>query len=161
MLNYYDEEWKEIRGYEGYYDVSNYGRIRSLRLKKNTVDKPREVPLELRRVKNGKYLKVGLQNEPHYVHLLVLEHFVGLRPEGHVARFLNGITTDPRLENLIWKPVRRGIESHCAKLDEGKVRAIRHLCSIGKFYQKDIAEIYSVEPSTIYKILRREIWDHI
>ncbi len=36
---------------------------------------------------------------------LVLETFVGPRPEGHVAQHLNGDPNDNRLENLRWSPV--------------------------------------------------------
>lgn len=34
-LQYYDEIWKDIQGYEGLYQVSNYGRVKSLKNKSN------------------------------------------------------------------------------------------------------------------------------
>lgn len=37
-----------------------------------------------------------------YVHDIVLETFVGPRPEGHEARHLNGRADDNRVENLVW-----------------------------------------------------------
>lgn len=36
---YFDEIWKDIKGYEGFYKVSNYGRICSLLFQNNVVGK--------------------------------------------------------------------------------------------------------------------------
>jgi len=60
----------------------------------------------------------------HYVHQLVLETFVGPRPEGRQCRHLNGNSLDNRLENLSWGTasednydrVRHGTHQHARKI---------------------------------------------
>ena len=51
-----NEEWRDIEGYEGLYQVSNLGRVKSLRDKNN---KKRELILKPKIMRNG-YLKVDL-----------------------------------------------------------------------------------------------------
>ena len=62
------EIWKDIRGYEGLYQVSNFGNVRSLRTNKN-----------LYYSKAGKYYRVGLfngQRKTFAIHRLVAETFI-------------------------------------------------------------------------------------
>lgn len=90
------EEWKDILGYEGKYQVSNTGRVQSL--------KHNDVKI-LRLSKNkGGYLLVGLGlngiHSTKYVHRLVWEAFNGPIPEGMQVNHINEDKTDNRLENL-------------------------------------------------------------
>lgn len=105
------EVWKAIPGYEGLYEASTAGRVRSL-------DKPAVLGLArgqgrsrkgrvlLGGVLRGGYLGVSLSRDgiiaTRGIHQLVLETFVGHRPEGCVTRHLNGVPTDNRLSNLKW-----------------------------------------------------------
>ena len=77
------EQWKEISGYEGYYEVSNYGNVRSIPHKVNTKSgKQRNSPgrvLAQKITKNGyKQVHLSKGNESHYksVHRLVASAFV-------------------------------------------------------------------------------------
>lgn len=102
------ETWKDIPGWEGFYQVSDQGRIRSL-------DRMVQGKWGLQRVRgqlmstvirNDGYITVHLRREGkrtnHLVHRFVLEAFVGPCPEGMEARHLNDVKTDARLENLEW-----------------------------------------------------------
>lgn len=107
-----DEVWKDIPGYEGLYQVSNFGNVKSLsRIKKG-------------KNKNGiftyllkdKLLKSYLDDKNYYlvklykdskktnfkVHKLVAMSFLNHRPCGYelVIDHINNISTDNRLENL-------------------------------------------------------------
>ena len=99
------ETWKSIPGYEGLYEVSDLGRVRSLdridtagRRCKGRVLKPR--PNEWNRY--SVYLCKDGYNRIRKVHQLVLEAFVGPRPEGYEACHKNDESTDNRLDNLYW-----------------------------------------------------------
>lgn len=79
--NYVGEIWKDIKGYEGLYQVSNLGRVRSLGNNKNRKEKI------LKHVLNDRgYPTVGLckngKAKRCYVHRLVYEAFIGEIPEG-------------------------------------------------------------------------------
>lgn len=93
------EGWRQIAGYEGLYDVSNLGRVRSWsRFKQGDV---------LRPIPNRQgYLSVALQaaGQAKYrkIHQLVLEEFVGPRPDRHVGRHLDGNHVNNVLANLAW-----------------------------------------------------------
>lgn len=113
-----NEIWKPIRNWEGYYEVSNLGRVRSLdrivttklghtRPIKGRVLKPhgctKDLPYCIVTLSRG-----GRRGNPNcieempYVHTLVLEHFVGPRPEGHEACHGDGNGMNNRIDNLRW-----------------------------------------------------------
>ena len=101
-LNYKKEIWKDIKGFEGLYQVSNLGRVKSLeridalghRLKEKIL-KPRI---------DGRYYQVCLCKQSikknYRVHRLVWEAFNGQIPEGLQVNHINEVKTDNKLENL-------------------------------------------------------------
>lgn len=100
------EVWADIPGYEGQYQASDAGRVRSL---PRVVNKGNGVPMRRRgqimkpAVHKTGYLTVCLPGRRTFkVHLLVLAAFVGPRPDGMVTRHLNGIPVDCRLVNLAY-----------------------------------------------------------
>ena len=103
------EIWKDVKGFEGRYQVSNLGRVRSL---DRLIEKPHPYIRRgemLNPSMNGKkgYLRISLsdghRNYTHYeVHRLVALHFVPGYKEGLVVNHKNEIKTDNRAENLEW-----------------------------------------------------------
>ena len=106
------EIWKSIKSFEGLYEASNYGRIRSLdrrvrsgnRFNTNIYSAVKKGKI-LKQVDVGfGYLQVCLRknNKNHslYVHRLVWEAFNGLIPEGMQVNHINENKSDNRLENL-------------------------------------------------------------
>jgi hypothetical protein len=104
-----EEIWKDIKGFEGRYQVSNMGRVRGL--DRWTLDeRPHFVKgmiLKSSLNKGRGYLRVSLsdgnRNYKHIeVHRLVALHFVPGYKEGLVVNHINEIKTDNRAENLEW-----------------------------------------------------------
>lgn len=106
------ENWKPIPGYEGYYEASDYGRVRSVeRIVASSCRnggqrfRPAKV-LRLKRRSNG-YLSVSLSRDgvikDALVHRLVAETFLG-KPtsDQKVVNHLNLNKTDNRVLNLEW-----------------------------------------------------------
>ena len=102
-----DEQWKSIEGFPRY-EVSNQGRVRSWAVKgRGKTDKLADKPKILTQsLLDSHYPRVNICNEngmtTALVQVLVLEAFSTKRPEGMVARHLNGDPLDNRLENLVW-----------------------------------------------------------
>jgi len=99
-------KWRPIPGFEGRYEVSDQGDVRSLLKGRVLVLKPTWVE---RREGNGVYYqKVGLypgdggKRMRLYVHRLVLTAFIREPGDGDEACHVNGDTQDNRLENLCW-----------------------------------------------------------
>lgn len=92
------ETWKDIRGYEGIYQISDLGRIRSL----GTREKKARILLQ--EITIHGYCRVRLYNAQgeakHWaVHRLVVSHFIGDCGNLQVNH-KNEIKTDNRVENL-------------------------------------------------------------
>lgn len=102
------ELWRDIKGYEGLYQVSNLGRVRSMLYGKVRILKPEKTRWGYLRVnlyKNGKNI--------HYsIHKLVWETFNGSVPDDYEINHINEDKTDNRLENL-------NLLSHCQNLNWG------------------------------------------
>ena len=96
------EIWKSIEGYEGKYEISSLGRVKSLTDKNG---KKRELILKPRVSKNG-YLYLNLwessKGRAKKIHRLVAEAFLP-NPEGkQTVNHKNCVKTDNRVENLEW-----------------------------------------------------------
>jgi hypothetical protein len=103
------ERWLPVVGWEGYYEVSDVGRVRSVeRIVIHSTGGPtriRERILSQFKTPRG-HLNVALCRDStkmnRTAHQLVIEAFVGPRPEGMECRHLNGDPADNRPENLMW-----------------------------------------------------------
>lgn len=95
------EQWRPVVGYEGLYEVSDEGRVKTTRRKGSAggLMKPQTA-------KCGGYWVVALyrdgQEDKRYVHALVVETFTGPRPSGLEIRHLDGDPQNARLSNLCY-----------------------------------------------------------
>lgn len=104
------EEWRLVVGYEGLYEVSDQGRVRSLDRDSTRGDgvKRRLTGRMMKAYRSpGNYDRVSLFDglgRRHWkrVHTLVLEAFIGPRPDGAVACHNDGDHTNNRVDNLRW-----------------------------------------------------------
>lgn len=104
-----EEEWRAVVGWEGFYEVSNLGRVRSL---ERVVTRSNGYPLPVKaKVLSPSpdtrgHMQVALR-EPHRtrvarVHRLVLESFVGPCPEGGEGLHWDDDKENNNLSNLRW-----------------------------------------------------------
>lgn len=104
------EVFRPIPGWEGHYEVSNKGRVKSLRRtvphgRSGTITKSERIMRPASHKSSGhEYvnLKFDGHKERRYVHELVLTTFVGERPKGYECRHLNDDPHNNALENLAW-----------------------------------------------------------
>jgi len=161
-----DEEWRPVPGFEGFYEVSNLGQVRS-------VDRMREAwhglqrcygkLIRLTRHKVG-YMKVHLFRDSKgttcLVHRLVALAFipnpVGLPFINHI----DGVKTNNVLTNLEWTDDRTN-KQHA--IDAGLIRTFKKLLTPtevaeirslkGKLTQTEIAERFGTTQSNVSLIL--------
>lgn len=99
------EAWKPVVGYEGLYEVSDLGRIRSLdRLNSRGRRSAGKVLSPGKRASGhlGVVLRRGGSPKAYLAHRLVLAAFIGPCPEGMEGCHNNGIPSDNRVANLRW-----------------------------------------------------------
>lgn len=104
-----DEKWLPIKGYETFYEVSNYGRVRSLdrtvyfRNDKGSRDYKGKI-LKLK-YHNG-YAQINLLRNKHLktmnVHVLVAKHFLEKIEDKPWVNHKDGIKSNNHVSNLEW-----------------------------------------------------------
>lgn len=99
------EVWKEIEGYEGLYQVSNLGRVKSLERQCGTVYKKEKVLSADRLTKDG-YVKVALRKDnvatEFRVHQLVARSFIPNTDNKETVNHIDGDKRNNKEENLEW-----------------------------------------------------------
>ena len=120
------EEWRDIEGFEGYYQVSNLGRVKSL--SRITKSKPGYYRFTYKRIlksyvsTNG-YKMVSLRKESktHYrtVHRLVTKAFIPNPENKGDVNHIDANRLNNKVENLEWATRSENIK-HCIKLGRNK-----------------------------------------
>ena len=104
------EQWKDISGYVGLYQVSNLGRIKALPKKRvysdGRVYSYKETVMRMAPNPRG-YVHLNLftstgRSKSFDVHRLVATHFVPNPENKKEVNHINGIKSDNRAENLEW-----------------------------------------------------------
>lgn len=102
------EEWRDIPGYEGLYQVSNLGRVKGLPRKVNNHTgfiQLKERILNGHKITKG-YIQVQLSSRPNRVlkliHVLVAQVFIPNPNNYPQVNHINGDKADNRIENLEW-----------------------------------------------------------
>jgi len=171
---YEEENWLPMPDFEGWYEISDYGRVRRVRAYNSTY-----VGRFLSQPNDGRgYLQVCLcKNGKHYVarpHQLVMAAFVGPRQGDMQVNHKDGVKTNNRLDNLeyvtrsenaihaygLGLQSQRGEKNANSCLTEEGVHGIRHLLAEG-MTQELISIRFNVSQSTISSISRGKLWSHV
>lgn len=111
-----EERWLPVVGWEGFYQVSDHGRVRTVSRKVSTGRGWRIVPQTVRRPGPTRcgYLNITMSRpgrvSTRTIHTVVLEAFVGPRPLGMEACHRDGDKANNTLSNLRWDTHRANIE---------------------------------------------------
>lgn len=172
------ERWLPIPGYEGFYEVSDLGRVRSLR-RMTPNGSPRGGNMMTPIRDSDGYLRVKVRRDYNTkpqlrpVHQLVLLAFVGPVPSGQQVRHGPGGKLDNRLTNLCYGTsaqnkadqardgtMPRGASHGNAKLTEQTAKEIRRRYELGES-QDALARVYGVSQTCVSVLIRRKLWRHV
>lgn len=161
----FQEEWKDIYGYEGFYQISNMGRVKSLPRKHVKEEKI----LTPTKNKRG-YLVVDFLKDKvkkHWkVHRLVAIHFISNPENKPEVNHIFGDKDDNRFFMLQWSTEQENREHainariSAAKLSEEQVIELREL-SLEGHSSKYLAEKFSVSRPNVRAVINRKTWKQV
>jgi len=173
-----EEIWKPVPGYEGLYEASTLGHVRSL--SRMGVDGRRlHGRLLSDRLNNNGYPSCVLCKDgkysPQSIHRVIATTFLQPSNASFTTHHRNGIRSDNRVANLqlcafseharhhlVANPLNnRGSKNGQSKLTDDIVLAIRKEYASGTVLQRDLAERYSVSRCHVSDIVNRKRWRHI
>lgn len=145
------EIWKDIEGYEGKYQVSNYGRVKSLSYRQTGQERVMRLWFDARG-----YLRVALykgdERKYYTVHRLVAQAFIPNTDNKPCVDHISTDKTDNRVENLRWVTLKENSNNLLTKkrLIGNQRRAKKVFCE-NTIYDsiKYCAEHYNVKQSTM------------
>jgi len=162
------EEWRSVVGYEGLYEVSNMGRVRSLkecRGKSNIILK--------HNINNG-YSHIDLyknsSRQHSKIHRLVAQAFIPNPENKYDVNHIDSNRSNNIISNLEWVTRKENME-HCIKMGrntcgekQGRSKLkIKQVLQIrkSKLLRKEIAYKYDICISTVYAIKNRSSWKYL
>jgi hypothetical protein len=177
------EIWKDVKDYEGFYQISNLGNVKSL---DRVIQKYNNIERRITDFKiKGKLLKPKTRKDGYkvlyfqldgvrkefYVHHLVIMNFIGERPKGYHICHGDGNRSNNNLDNLRYATPKEntfdsvkhgtcyfklGSKNPFAKLKESDIAYI--IKNIGIKTQVQLAEMFNVTRQAISSVQRRKNW---
>jgi DNA-binding XRE family transcriptional regulator len=163
------ENWKSIKNYEGLYEVSNLGRVRSLKSDKFLIP----------RLSKKGYHRVGFwknnKGKDFYIHRLVAIYFIENPNNLEEVNHKDGDKSNNHFSNLEWYSHKenmshgyknglinnRGSKCATSKLIECDILKIREIYLNSNYTHQSIADKFGVTRECITKILNNKTWTHI
>lgn len=167
------EEWRDIIGYEGLYQVSNIGRVKTMaRLHRESRPYMKQERLMNPPVNSVGYPQVCLYKDKkgviQSVHRLVATVFLERKPEHQVINHIDGNKLNNHVDNLEWctyghnqaHAIRTGLiriyrgESHYAsKVSDAQRLEIHNLCKSG-IAQHKVGAMFGIGQQAVSKIVQ-------
>jgi hypothetical protein len=176
------EIWKDVPGYEGFFNISNLGRIETVsrKVKNNNY---KGVRISKKRIlqpflmKNNYYaikLCVNGVNKKFYLHRLIAQAFIPNPKNKREINHIDGNKQNNNILNLEWVDrkenithalmtglLKTGEQCPWHKLTEKQVKKIRseYIPFINGY--KNLGKKYGVSWQTIVSIIKNKSWKHI
>lgn len=178
--------WRAVVGYEGFYEVSDDGQVRSvdrhIPIGRIPVGRPRKTslcrgqtiaaPLDDQGYRTVQ-LNRGARYKCFFVHRLVAGAFIGTCPDGYEVNHKNGVKHDNAVANLEYVTpsqnslhrsrvlgLRRGDANPRRKLREAQIPTIRAAIRAGNTY-KAVARQFNVSTGAIIGVMNGRSWSHV
>lgn len=173
------EEWRDITGYEGLYQVSNLGRVRSL-------DRYVESKIICKSFIKGKILNTSFQKNGYVVitlsksgkrkqfkiHRLVAQAFISNFENKPEVNHKDGDKTNNCSDNLEWVTRKENNQhafdtglnnNHSKKLTDDEIRTVRqeYIPYSRKYSTLTLAKKYKVSRPTISQILKEKRYKNV
>lgn len=172
MTTHHAEEWRPIPGWEGWYSISNLGRVR-----RDAPGKGTAVGRLLKPANIQGYQAVTLSRDGktfrRTVHVFVARAFLGKPPSGYEVNHKDGDRWNPAVSNLEYTTHRdnilhsrrilghnRGSKCWLAKLTEQQAADIIALYARGVI-PSEIAPRFGVTASAVCSIASGRVWGHV
>lgn len=171
------EIWKSVKGYEGIYEISSFGRVKSLGRKGSGASIKDRILKPGLSTSGYLFYNLCINNNPkiHQAHRLVALHFI---PNPENKKEVNHIDADKHnnfVDNLEWatpsENIRHGLrmgimntekgsKKHNAVLNESQVLEIKKRIIKGHI-GTHIARDYGVHKNIVYDIKSGRTWKHV
>jgi ribosomal protein L22 len=151
-----NEIWKQIEGYEGVYEISSFGRVKSFKSKKNIVGRILKPNL----VKG--YFVVCLCKDKKVktmqIHQLVAAAFLNYIPDkvNSVVNHIDGNKTNNSLSNLEVTTQRKN-STTCFRRDRDRLTSRYPGVCFDKTHEKWIATVFSKKKHVFRKLFTSEL----
>lgn len=157
-----EEVWKDISGYEGLYQVSNLGRVKSLKQWNGhkTIDKEHILKCYFKENKGYVSKIVSLskngERKEYRVHRLVAEAFIENKDNKPFINHIDGNSTNNIVTNLEWCTPKENVVhyyQYLRKVDYDERKVVETYKN--GMTPKDILDKYGVSNAVLYRLLKK------
>lgn len=168
-----NEIWEDIAGFVGHYQISNFGRYKSVKNFKNGSKRDKVLKTHKKYYDQYSYAKLDLCDITTYlpIHRVVGEAFIPKVTGKDIINHKNGVRSDNRVENLEWCDkrenmvhamntlgvLRNGSYNPNSKYTDEQINELIKLRNSGKSVYACIKELSHFKRTTAYSILNKKI----
>lgn len=172
-----EEIWRDVVGYEGFYKISNLGKVISV----NRIDvrgQHRKPVEKSQRLNNGYFVTTLHKDKVRKtmkVHRLVAMAFIPNPENKPQVNHKDGNKLNNHLDNLEWCTAKEntihardnnllsivGVNNYQTNLTERDVQIMRWMVNIAGFSYQSTADFFETTKSTVGYIIKGRSWKHL